>query len=117
MMEDERGLLQATISRFAYKRRGGLLHCEERSCWRARWSSIDGRGFTFLVHHVEDLLEVLAGSAWSTPHPSLLFCLRLVARLALLARHDLAQIGRLQQLATTSNTSYNGKYGHLTDEK
>lgn len=62
LVEDERGLLQATIFRGAYERYGDLLHHRGALLLEGRVEQDRRRGFSFLVERVADLAEVLAGT-------------------------------------------------------
>ena len=66
VVEDERGLLQATIFRDTYERYGDLLHHRGAFLLEGRVENAPTKGFSFLVKRVEDLREVLskAGVPW-----------------------------------------------------
>ncbi len=66
VLEDERGLLQATILERVYERHGWPLH--HRGALLLDGKVQDRRrGFSFLVEHIGDLSEVLAGAAVPSP--------------------------------------------------
>ncbi len=67
LVEDERGLLQATIFRGVYERYGDLLHHRGAFLLEGRVENTTERGFSFLVEAVRDLLEVLPGARVPTP--------------------------------------------------
>jgi error-prone DNA polymerase len=67
LVEDEEGLLQATLFRSAYVRCGDLLHREGAFLLEGRVEQTRSRGFAFLVERVESLQEALAGAAMPTP--------------------------------------------------
>lgn len=67
MIEDERGLLQATIFGRVYARYGHLLHREGAFLLEGMVEQDIRRGFSFLVHRIGSLREALAGSAMPTP--------------------------------------------------
>ena len=60
LIEDEHGLLQATLFRSAYERHGHLLHHRGAFLLDGRVEQDRRRGFSFLVERVRDLGEVLA---------------------------------------------------------
>lgn len=60
LVEDERGLLQATIFRNVYERYGDLLHHRGAFLLEGKVENIPDKGFSFLVKRVEDLQEALA---------------------------------------------------------
>jgi error-prone DNA polymerase len=60
VVEDEWGLLQATIFRPVYERYGDLLHHEGAFLVEGRVEQTIERGFSFLVHHIESLRDVLS---------------------------------------------------------
>jgi error-prone DNA polymerase len=62
VIEDEQGLLQATIFRNDYREYGHLLHQSEAFLLEGRVENTAEKGFSFLVERVEDLREVLAGA-------------------------------------------------------
>lgn len=59
VVEDEWGLLQATIFRPVYERYGDLLHHEGAFLIEGRVEQTIERGFSFLVHRIESLRDVL----------------------------------------------------------
>ncbi len=67
VIEDESGLLQATIFRALYERQGEILHREGAFLLEGRVEQTDKRGFAFLVERIESLREALAGAAVPTP--------------------------------------------------
>ncbi len=67
LIEDESGLLQATLFRSAYQRCGDLLHREGAFLLEGRVEQTAARGFAFLVDRVGSLREALAGAAVPTP--------------------------------------------------
>ena len=67
LIEDESGLLQATLFRQAYQRCGGLLHREGAFLLEGRVEQTAAKGFAFLVHRAESLREALLGAAVPTP--------------------------------------------------
>ena len=67
LIEDEWGLLQATLFRSAYQRCGELLHREGAFLLEGRVEQTSARGFAFLVDHARSLQEALAGAAVPTP--------------------------------------------------
>jgi error-prone DNA polymerase len=67
LIEDESGLLQATLFRSAYKRCGDLLHREGAFLLEGRVEQTAARGFAFLIDRAESLQETLAGAAVPTP--------------------------------------------------
>jgi len=73
LVEDEDGLLQATLFRSAYQRCGDLLHREGAFLLEGRVERTAARGFAFLVDRARSLREALAGAAAPTPRvaPSL----------------------------------------------
>ena len=62
LVEDEWGLLQATIFRNIYQRFGHLLHQRGAFLLEGRVENTPEKGFSFLVERVEDLREVLSGA-------------------------------------------------------
>ena len=62
LVEDEWGLLQATIFRNVYQRFGHLLHQRGAFLLEGRVENTPEKGFSFLVERVEDLREVLSGA-------------------------------------------------------
>jgi len=67
LVEDESGLLQATLFRSAYQKCGDLLHREGAFLLEGRVEKTRARGFAFLVDRAESLREALAGAAMPTP--------------------------------------------------
>ena len=67
LVEDEWGLLQATIFRNIYQRFGHLLHQRRAFLLEGRVENTPKKGFSFLVERVEDLREVLAGARVPIP--------------------------------------------------
>ena len=67
LIEDERGLLQATIFESVYARYGHLLHREGAFLLEGVVEQDSRRGFSFLVHRIKSLREALAGSVIPTP--------------------------------------------------
>ncbi len=67
LIEDEWGLLQATVFRRTYERYGGLLHHGGAFLLEGRAEQSTRRGFSFLVERVEDLHEALAGAPVAAP--------------------------------------------------
>ena len=67
LIEDESGLLQATLFRAAYQRCGSLLHREGAFLLEGRVEQTAAKGFAFLVDRVGSLQEALAGAAVPTP--------------------------------------------------
>jgi error-prone DNA polymerase len=59
LIEDEWGLLQATIFRSVYERCGDILHHEGAFLLEGRVEQTIEKGFAFLVHRIESLREVL----------------------------------------------------------
>ena len=70
LVEDEHGLLQATLFRSAYERYGHLLHHRGAFLLEGRVEQDRRRGFSFLVGRVGDLGEVLAGAKVPSPRPA-----------------------------------------------
>ena len=62
LIEDEWGLLQATIFRSAYERYGNLLHHKGAFFLEGRVEQSAERGFSFIVELVGDLREILEGA-------------------------------------------------------
>ena len=62
LIEDEWGLLQATIFGTVYERYGDLLHHRGAFLLEGRVERTPDKGFSFLVERVGDLREVLAGA-------------------------------------------------------
>jgi error-prone DNA polymerase len=67
LIEDEYGLLQATIFRDVYAKYGDLLHHRGAFLLEGRVEQGRRRGFSFLVERVADLVEVLAETRMSAP--------------------------------------------------
>jgi error-prone DNA polymerase len=67
LIEDEQGLLQATIFRGIYERYGDLLHHRGAFLLEGRVENTPERGFSFLVEGVRDLREVLVGAGVTAP--------------------------------------------------
>ncbi len=67
LIEDESGLLQATLFRSAYQKCGDLLHREGAFLLEGRVERTAARGFAFLVDRARSLREALAGAAMPTP--------------------------------------------------
>lgn len=67
LIEDEWGLLQATVFRCTYERYGGLLHHGGAFLLEGRVEQSTRRGFSFLVERVEDLHEALTGAPVVAP--------------------------------------------------
>jgi error-prone DNA polymerase len=67
LIEDEWGLLQATIFRDVYQRYGDLLHHKGAFLLQGRVQQTPDKGFSFLVEGVKDLREVLTGGVLSVP--------------------------------------------------
>jgi DNA polymerase III alpha subunit len=67
LIEDEQGLLQATIFRGVYKRFGHLLHQKGAFLLEGRVENTPEKGFSFLVEGIKDLREVLLGARVPTP--------------------------------------------------
>jgi error-prone DNA polymerase len=59
VIEDEWGMLQATIFRSVYERCGDILHHEGAFLLEGRVEQTIEKGFAFLVHRIESLREVL----------------------------------------------------------
>ena len=59
LVEDEAGLLQATIFEGVYKRWGHVLHQRGAFLLEGRVEQDRRRGFSFLVEHIGDLQEEL----------------------------------------------------------
>ncbi len=70
VLEDERGLLQATIFERVYGRYGWLMHHRGALLLDGRVEQDRRRGFSFLVDRVGDLPEALAGAAIPSPRIS-----------------------------------------------
>ena len=67
LIEDEWGLLQATIFRSVYERCGDILHHEGAFLVEGRVEQTIEKGFAFLVHQIESLQDVLAGARVPVP--------------------------------------------------
>lgn len=67
VLEDERGLLQATIFERVYDEHGWLLHHRGALLLYGRVEQDRRRGFSFLVERIGDLKEALAGAAVPAP--------------------------------------------------
>ncbi len=67
LIEDEWGLLQATIFERVYARYGHLLHHEGAFLLEGIVEQTVRSGFSFLVHRIQSLREILAGSGMPTP--------------------------------------------------
>jgi error-prone DNA polymerase len=67
LIEDERGLLQATIFRSVYDRFGDLLHHRGAFLLEGRVEQDRRKGFSFVVERIGDLREVLAGREVPAP--------------------------------------------------
>jgi error-prone DNA polymerase len=67
LIEDEQGLLQATILRNVYERYGDLLHHRGAFLLEGRVQNTPKKGFSFLVKNIGDLGEVLVGARVPTP--------------------------------------------------
>jgi error-prone DNA polymerase len=59
LLEDEWGLLQATIFRSVYERCGDILHHEGAFLIEGRVEQTIEKGFAFLVHRIESLRDIL----------------------------------------------------------
>jgi error-prone DNA polymerase len=59
LIEDEWGLLQATIFRSVYERCGDILHHEGAFLVEGRVEQTVDKGFAFLVHRIESLRNIL----------------------------------------------------------
>jgi error-prone DNA polymerase len=68
LVEDEWGLLQATIFRPVYERYGNLLHHEGAFLLEGVIEQDLHRGFSFLVRRIESLREVLANARVPAPN-------------------------------------------------
>jgi error-prone DNA polymerase len=66
LVEDEWGLLQATIFRNVYERYGDLLHHRGTFLLEGRAENTSQKGFSFLVQSIRDLREVLSGARMPT---------------------------------------------------
>jgi error-prone DNA polymerase len=60
LIEDEAGLLQATIFEGVYERYGHVLHQKGAFLLEGKVEQDTRRGFSFLVERIYDLQEVLA---------------------------------------------------------
>jgi error-prone DNA polymerase len=70
LIEDETGLLQATIFEDVYRRYGHVLHQRSAFLLEGKVERDRRRGFSFLVERIGDLSEVLAGAVESrVPEP------------------------------------------------
>jgi len=67
LIEDEWGLLQATIFRSVYERYGHVLHSEGAFLLEGRVEQTIRKGFAFLVHRVRSLQEVLLDARVPVP--------------------------------------------------
>ncbi len=67
LIEDEQGLLQATIFRNIYRRCGHILHRRGAFLLEGRVENTPEKGFSFLVEDVRDLREVLIGARVPAP--------------------------------------------------
>ena len=67
VVEDERGLLQATVFRGVYERYGDLLHHKGAFLLEGRVKNTPEKGFSFLVERIRDLREMLIGARVPTP--------------------------------------------------
>ncbi len=67
LIEDEWGLLQATIFRRVYERYGHILHHTGALLLEGRVEQDRKRGFSFLVERIEDLRKVLSGARVPSP--------------------------------------------------
>ena len=67
LVEDEHGLLQATIFRSVYERYGDLLHHRGAFLLEGRVEQDRNRGFAFLVKRVADLAKVLSKTRAPSP--------------------------------------------------
>jgi hypothetical protein len=67
MIEDEGGLLQATIFERVYARYEHILHREGAFLLEGVVEQDIRRGFSFLVRRIESLREVLAGTGALAP--------------------------------------------------
>jgi error-prone DNA polymerase len=67
VVEDELGLLQATIFRNVYERYGDLLHQRGAFLLEGRVENTPEKGFSFVVRSVGDLREALAEAKVPTP--------------------------------------------------
>lgn len=67
LVEDERGLLQATVFEGVYRKCGDLLHHLGAFLLEGRVEQNRRRGFSFLVECVRDLRGELSGTGVPTP--------------------------------------------------
>jgi len=67
LIEDEWGLLQATIFRSVYERCGDILHHEGAFLLEGRVEQTIEKGFAFLVHRIESLRDALFGARVPAP--------------------------------------------------
>jgi error-prone DNA polymerase len=67
LIEDEWGLLQATIFRSVYERCGDILHHEGAFLVEGRVEQTIEKGFAFLVHNIESLRGVLFEARMPVP--------------------------------------------------
>jgi error-prone DNA polymerase len=67
LIEDEQGLLQATIFRSVYQRCGDVLHQRGAFLLEGRVENTPEKGFSFLVESIRDLREALAGARVLAP--------------------------------------------------
>jgi len=68
LIEDEWGLLQATIFRSVYERYGSLLHHRGAFLLEGRVEQDRKRGFSFIVRRIGDLEEILSGATVTSPN-------------------------------------------------
>ncbi|MDP8951416.1 MAG: DNA polymerase III subunit alpha, partial [Actinomycetota bacterium] len=67
LIEDESGLLQATVFRGVYERYGDLLHHRGAFLLEGRAENTPEKGFSFLIKRIEDLREALAPARVPSP--------------------------------------------------
>ncbi|MDQ3863800.1 MAG: hypothetical protein M3317_09920, partial [Actinomycetota bacterium] len=67
LIEDEWGLLQATIFRSVYERCGDILHHEGAFLLEGRVEQTIEKGFAFLVHRIESLRDILSEARVPAP--------------------------------------------------
>jgi error-prone DNA polymerase len=67
LIEDEQGLLQATIFRSVYQRCGHVLHQSGAFLLEGRVEDTAEKGFSFLGENIRNLREVLVGARVPTP--------------------------------------------------
>ena len=67
LIEDEWGLLQATIFRSVYERCGDILHHEGAFLIEGRVEQTIEKGFAFLVHRIESLRDILLDARVPVP--------------------------------------------------